>query len=57
MAGNGVGAQDVGGERVELWGGVSEEVGECDGREGVGIGVVGAVSENHFDNGAAQKPN
>lgn len=47
MAGDCVGAQDMSGERVELWGRVSQEVGEGDGREGMRVGVVGGVCENH----------
>jgi hypothetical protein len=44
---NGVGAQDVGGEGIELRRRVSKEVSESDGREWVRIGVVCRVSENH----------
>ena len=47
VAGDGVGAQDVGGEGVELRRGVAQEVGQGDGREGVGVGVVGRVREDH----------
>lgn len=49
MAGDGVGAQDMSGKRVELRGGVSQEVGEGDGRERVRVGVVGGVCENHCE--------
>lgn len=47
MAGDGVGAEDVAREGVELGRGVAEEVGEGDGGKRVGVGVVCRVRENH----------
>jgi hypothetical protein len=44
---NGVGAEDMGGEGIKLRRRVSEKVGESNGREWVGIGMVCRVSENH----------
>lgn len=49
MARDGVGAEDMGGERIELRRRVSQEVGEGDGRERVGVGVIGGVRENHCE--------
>jgi len=47
MAGDGVGAEDMGGEGVETWRVVAEEVSEGDGRKRVRVGVVGRVRKNH----------
>lgn len=47
MALNCVGAEHMSGEGIELRRGVSEEEGEGDGWEGVGVGVVGRMGENH----------
>lgn len=47
MALEGIGAQHVRGKGIELRRRVSEEEGEGDGREGVGVGMVGRVCENH----------
>lgn len=44
---NSVGAQHMSSERIELRRGISEKEGEGDGGEWVGVGVVGAVSEDH----------
>ena len=48
VGGDGVGAEDMAGEGVELRGAIPEEEGESDGGEGVVVGVVGGVCENHF---------
>lgn len=47
MAGDGIGAQDMGGEGIELGGGVAEEVGESDGGKRVRILMSGGMRENH----------
>ncbi len=44
---NGICAQDMSGKGIELRRAVSEEVGEGDGREGVRVGMVRRVGENH----------
>ena len=49
VRGDGVGAENMAGERVELRGTVPEEEGEGDGRKGVRIGVAGGVCEDHVD--------
>jgi len=45
---DGVGAQDMTGEGVELRGAIAEEEREGYGWEGVAVGVVGRVGEHHF---------
>lgn len=51
----GVRRQDMTGERVQVRRVVAEEEGERDGREGVGVGVVGGACENHVDQSAERK--
>ena len=48
MRRDGIGAEDMIGEGIQLRRAVSEEEGEGDGRKGVAISVVCRVSENHF---------
>ena len=48
LAGDSVGAEDMGGEGVDSRRRVSEEVGEGDGGERVGVGVGRCVVENHL---------
>lgn len=48
VRGDGVGAEDMAGEGVELRGAIPEEEGESDGREGVVVGVVGGMCEDHL---------
>lgn len=50
MAGDGVGAKDVGGEWIEARRIVTEEVGEGYGRKWVRVGVVCSVCKNHLYN-------
>lgn len=45
---DGVGAEDMRSKGVELGGAVAEEESERDGGEGMGVGVVGGVGEDHF---------
>ena len=47
MRGDGVGAENMAGKRVELRGTVPEEESEGNRREGVRIGVAGGVCEDH----------
>lgn len=47
MRGDGIGRENMAGERVQLRRIVAEEKGEGDGREGVRVGVVGRARENH----------
>lgn len=47
MVGDGVGAEDMGGEWVELRRGIAEKEGEGNGGERVRIGMSGRVCENH----------
>lgn len=47
MAGDRICAHNMVGERIELCGGVAKEVCKGDGRKRMGVGVGGAVGENH----------
>lgn len=47
IAGDGVGAQHMGGKGIELRRRVAEEVRKGDGREWMRVGVRGRVCENH----------
>lgn len=48
MARDCIGAEHVGRERIDLGRAVTQKVGEGNGREGMRVGVVLGVGENHF---------
>lgn len=48
IVGDGVGAKDMGGERVDGRRGIAEVVGERDGGEGVAVGVRRGVVDDHL---------